>query len=124
MFTSIGLPRKLFYDTYLKNPIAVFLLSNKPYTNSDKVNVLDKSIDNNDNNNDKQDDILNINKSQDIASMEKIKYQKYVKNNVKNYSTHKMTSYIYKSIIDTTNNNTNNTTNNNTNNTTNNNTNN
>mgnify|MGYP001397811996 CR=1 FL=1 len=120
MFTITGLPRKLFYDTYLKNPIAVFLLSNKPYTNSDKVNVLDKSIDNNDNNNDnndKQNDILNINKSQDIASMEKIKRQKYVKNNVKNYSTHKMTSYIYKSI-DTTNNNTNNnnTTNNNTNN--------
>ena len=121
MFTSIGLPRKLFYDTYLKNPIAVFLLSNKPYTNSDKVNVLDKTIDKSiDNNNDKQNDILNINKSQDIASMEKIKHQKYVKNNVKNYSTHKMTSYIYKSIIDTTNNNTNNNNNNTTNNNTNN----
>ena len=93
MFISNGLPRRLFYDIYLKNPITGFLFSNKQYVTIDKVNVLDKTTDNN---NDKQNDILNINNLQIIASIEKIKRQKYVENYVKYYNTHKLTSYIYK----------------------------
>ena len=92
MFTSIGLPRKLFYDIYLKNPISVFLFSNKQYVTIDKVNtpnntILDKTTNN---------DISNHNDNmQIIASIEKIKRQKYVENYVKYYNTHRLTSYIY-----------------------------
>jgi len=119
MFISNGLPRILFYNIYLKNHIAVLLSSNKQYVTINRVNILDKTILDKtildktildktildktildktilDKNNDKQNDILNINKWQDIASMEKIKRQKYVEKNVKYYNTHKMTSYICK----------------------------
>ena len=104
MFISNGLPRILFYNIYLKNHIALLLSSNKQYVTINRVNILDKTILDKtildktilDKNNDKQNDILNINKWQDIASMEKIKRQKYVEKNVKYYNTHKMTSYICK----------------------------